>query len=169
MLPGTYKVTANCTGFIAKDAGTIDIKKDLTGQTWSVEAGATIKGKVTLHDGTPVEGANVRFQGAGWGSTTTAADGTYRVDGLAAGSYETSIVAPHGMLTTREAFDVAERDTVVRDFVLDAGATIKASSSTRAALRSPARTSGCATTTTRARPAPTAGSCSSRSPRASTI
>ena len=99
VLPGTYKITANCTGFIAKDAGMIDIKnKDLTGQTWTVEAGATVKGKVTLHDGTPVEGANVRFQGAGWGSTTTAADGTYRVDGLAAGSYETSIVAPHGML-----------------------------------------------------------------------
>jgi protocatechuate 3,4-dioxygenase beta subunit len=126
VLPGTYKVTANCTGFISKEAGTIEIKdRDLVAQTWTVEAGATIKGKVTLTDGTPVDGANVRFQGAGWGNATTNADGTYRVDGLPAGSYQATIVAQHGLQTTQDALEVAERDTVVHDFEIVAGGTVK--------------------------------------------
>jgi len=61
VLPGIYHVSANCSGFISHDGADLEIRdKDVSGK-WSVEAGATVRGKVTMRDGTPVEGVELRF------------------------------------------------------------------------------------------------------------
>ena len=125
VLPGTYKVTASCTGYLSREAGEITIaNKDVHG-TWSVEAGATAHGTVTMRDGSPAEGVEVRFQGPSWGSATTKADGTYTVNGLAPGSYTIVASSTQGMQTEQQTIEVSGKDAVQRDLVLDPGATIK--------------------------------------------
>ncbi|MBV8761462.1 MAG: carboxypeptidase regulatory-like domain-containing protein [Deltaproteobacteria bacterium] len=125
ILPGVYKVTASCTGYLAHDAGDIAIiDKDVHG-TWTVESGASVHGTVTMRDGSPAEGVEVRFQGPSWGTATTKADGTYQVGGLSTGTYTITASSAHGMQTEQQTVDIAGKDAVQHDLVLDPGTTIK--------------------------------------------
>ena len=126
VLPGTYRVHVSCTGFLDHDADPIEVaKQDVTGVVWKVEAGSTLRGHITLRDGTPVAGAEVRVQGTSWGSATTAADGSYTIAGLAGGAYSVTGTSAHAVWTTAEAINIDERTTVEHDFQMDAGGTIK--------------------------------------------
>ncbi|HSN29742.1 MAG TPA: carboxypeptidase regulatory-like domain-containing protein, partial [Kofleriaceae bacterium] len=111
VLPGTYQVTASCTGYLSSDAGEITIAdKDVHG-SWTVEAGASVHGTVTMRDGSPAEGVEVRFQGPSWGTATTKADGTYVVGGLGPGTYTIVASSPHGMQTEQQTLDIAGKET----------------------------------------------------------
>ncbi len=125
VLPGTYKVTASCTGYLSRDAGEITIAdKDVHG-AWTVEAGASVRGTVTMRDGSPAEGAEVRIQGPSWGSSTTKADGTFDIAGLSPGTYTIVASSARGLQTEQQTLEIAGKEQTQHDLVLDPGATIK--------------------------------------------
>ena len=75
---------------------TVSVGATSTGVDFTLSAGGTISGVVTRDsDGTPVSGAEVSAHSdtGGWGHGTTAADGTYSVTGLPAGSYRVRVEA----------------------------------------------------------------------------
>jgi hypothetical protein len=82
-----YRVTVN-TGSVQSEvvveAGNQDVRIDMS-------TGGTIRGRVTLADGSPAKQIIVRVQGTnGGGNAPTDDDGRYEVRGLAAGSYTVS-------------------------------------------------------------------------------
>jgi protocatechuate 3,4-dioxygenase beta subunit len=126
VLPGTYRIHVTCSGYINKDVDPIVVgKQDVTGLVWKLEAGSTVRGHIRLHDGTPVAGAEVRLQGDSWGNATSAADGSYSIAGLTAGSYSANVSSTHAVLPAAVAIDIEERTTIDQDFELDAAGKIK--------------------------------------------
>lgn len=126
VLPGTYRVHVTCTGFLNRDVDPIDVKdKDVTGLVWKLDAGSTLHGHITLRDGAPVAGAEVHVQGESWGNATSAADGSYTIAGLPAGSYSMTVSSAHAVGAASDSFDVGDRASVEHDFQMDAGGTIK--------------------------------------------
>ncbi len=63
--------------------------------TITVDRGVEVSGRVTLNDGTPVEGAVVSARGSTSRTATSAADGTFTLKGLAAGPTSVSAITPN--------------------------------------------------------------------------
>jgi hypothetical protein len=94
LLPGTYLVQTAALGHVSPPGATITV--GTTGQVnFDYPAGATIKGKVTAVDGSPLQGVAVYDLGLvdqadpvlPWPvEAVTGADGTYSITGFAAGS-----------------------------------------------------------------------------------
>ena len=93
-------------------------------QTWFATTTRTLSGTVTA-DGAPLAGVTIESvdgTGAVVTTATTAADGTYTVDGLAPGSYTTRAVTPDGYLPagpTQRSVDLTAGDTSGVDFAFD--------------------------------------------------
>ncbi|MEZ4403012.1 MAG: carboxypeptidase regulatory-like domain-containing protein [Kofleriaceae bacterium] len=100
--PGHYRVQVNCPGFTSEAPyPAIDVvDADVGGHTWTVAAGARLRGTVATASGAPVEEAAVmvyavkRTAGGigGQHATTTAADGSFAVTGLGAGTYAVAVM-----------------------------------------------------------------------------
>ena len=75
---------------------TVSIGATATGVDFTLSSGATISGLVIMDTGgAPISGADVSVHSdtGGWGHAATAADGTYSVTGLSAGSYRVRVEA----------------------------------------------------------------------------
>jgi protocatechuate 3,4-dioxygenase beta subunit len=126
VLPGTYRVLATCSDYVTNDSATIEIRDhDVTGQLWKLEAGATLRGKITMRDGAPIGGAEIQVHGPAWTSTTSATDGSYALKGLTAGSYSIQGSTPHASTAANDYVDVGERETVEHDLVMDTASAIR--------------------------------------------
>ena len=104
VLPGTYKVTVMCEGFlngadfppVAVTAG-----RDPAETLWTVERGGRIRGQVHDTSGTPLAGVQIQSRPADvkragfreWKSTTSRIDGSFVIEGVADGSYKVSASA----------------------------------------------------------------------------
>ena len=77
---------------------TVDLGDALTGKNVVLHLGASISGVVTDSTGNPIEGVEVNANTepccSGYGSATTAADGSYTVDALEPGSYQVKFTKP---------------------------------------------------------------------------
>jgi len=135
VLAGSYAVSVWSDRYVEEDVypDIVVGEQDLTGQVWTVRAGATLVGRVTTSDGQPVAGAMVsgdttggeaRAQ-RGWVNDTTDAEGNYAMRGVVPGEYELEVEA-------REApgpdpgprAKVGDRGEVRVDIKLDAGGTL---------------------------------------------
>lgn len=102
LLPGTYTVKVNCTGFVAReDYEDITIEDtSLEDLKWEVDAGLTVAGQVVDGDGEPVRGIAVRAQlvldegderrQTSSGYANTEDDGRFEMTSLLPGQYEVS-------------------------------------------------------------------------------
>lgn len=136
VLPGTYKPEPWCEGYLARDTydPIVVTDKDVTGLAWTVEAGATIKGKVLTKRGEPIEDAQVNGQTVGgaaraksdWSGGRTERDGTYEMKGLRTASYRLEVTTDKGV-APREGYkvDVTGGKTIEKDLILDDGGTLK--------------------------------------------
>ncbi len=129
---------AKADGYPAGTAsGSVDGKKVVAGQTtvldWELEPGRVAVGRVADEFGTPVAYASVAYEDPkhrdeGSETALTLADGTYRVSGLRASTYEVRITAPgYAPLTTDEEARVEIPKgvgEVQHDFVLARGAVL---------------------------------------------
>jgi membrane-associated protease RseP (regulator of RpoE activity) len=120
--PGTYAVRAGCEGFAPGPPLQIVITdRDVVGQIWRVEPGATVRGRVLTRRGDPIAGDGVQLS-AGERSFSSPArtgpDGSFAIAGLPAATYEVSVT--HGSGEVKLApLVVAERATIDRDLVID--------------------------------------------------
>ncbi|HEX5498709.1 MAG TPA: carboxypeptidase-like regulatory domain-containing protein, partial [Thermomicrobiales bacterium] len=109
LAPGAYRVEASAAGLPGRyynntyDINVAQLVDAATGVTTTgiditLEPGGSISGVIRDSIGNPIAGANVQAQGAvvccPYGSATTAADGTYTITGLSAGSYHVNASAP---------------------------------------------------------------------------
>ncbi len=138
VLPGTYTAQVSCDGYRAKEhypPVIVVAGKDLVDQTWEVEIGSTLRGKVLGKSGQPIEDAQVSAQTTGgdaraksdWSSDRSLADGSYELRGLRAATYKLEIET-HKAVAPREGFKVVVPGggtTVQQDLVLEDGGTIK--------------------------------------------
>jgi len=81
--PGEYALHVDGTDRDKRETVTVD-NADVTGKVLEIEAGATVSGRV-LSDGKPVDGVSVRIER--W-FATSAADGSYTVRGIEAGTHQ---------------------------------------------------------------------------------
>ena len=98
VLPGTYEVKVSCPGYLADEEYpevVVAAGADPEEQVWKVGAGGRVRGVVLAHDGRPVDGASVNAQPvvatdlwSAWQRETTEADGTFVIEGMAAGRYK---------------------------------------------------------------------------------
>lgn len=130
-LPGTYAVTAQCEGFLARSYPPIAISdKDIT-VVWEVDRGATVRGKVTTRSGEPIDAAQVMARPDGserfsdgqlvW----SAPDGAYELRGMRPGSHHIEVATARA--PAPEAgfqVEVAAGAVVERNLVLDDGGSI---------------------------------------------
>ncbi|HEY5920549.1 MAG TPA: carboxypeptidase-like regulatory domain-containing protein, partial [Kofleriaceae bacterium] len=125
---GAYEVAITCTGFAAAaQYPTIRvIDRDVLGQTWRVDAGATLQGTVTTKAGTPIEGAQVSASSAaGTLDVWTDDDGRYAFTGIWPGKARIDIFTAEG-LSVEEGYAVTiATGTTTRDFVLDTPGRIR--------------------------------------------
>jgi protocatechuate 3,4-dioxygenase beta subunit len=124
VLPGTYEVTATCSGFVRRatyPAITIT-DKDVAHLEWDVDAGAELHGRVLTKAGMPVGGATIMLMPGG--SVTSRNDGSYQVSGLRQGSCLVSVQSEHGVSPTGGWKIDVHTTTVEKDLVLDQAGTI---------------------------------------------
>lgn len=136
VLPGTYKVEPWCEGYMARDTydPIVIADKDLTGLEWTVEAGATIKGKVLTTRGEPVEDASVNGRTVGgaaraksdWSGGTSLRDGSYEMKGLRTASYRLEVSSNKG-IAPKDGYtvEVSGGKTIEKDLILDDGGTLE--------------------------------------------
>ncbi len=137
VLPGTYTAQVSCEGYRSKDKypPIVVAGKDIVDQTWEVEVGATVRGKVLGKSGQPIEDARVAAQTTGgdlraksdWASDRSQADGSYELRGLKPASYKIEVDTQKAV-TPREGFkfEIAKAGAnVEKDLVLEDGGTIK--------------------------------------------
>jgi len=119
VLPGTYDVTASCSGFIRR--GTYPpitiTDKDITQLEWNVDAGAELHGRVLTKSGSPVEGAKIMLQP--FGGATSRKDGSYQIKGLKQGTYLVSAQGEHGISPMGGWKIDVQTTTVEKDLVLE--------------------------------------------------
>lgn len=93
-------------------------------------AGGTVSGTVTGPDGAPAPGVTVRLyaDGDGWlgsASTTTADDGTYRIDGVRPGTYRVAFAPPPGSAAVGEWYDDEPTRAAASPVEVEAGAPVE--------------------------------------------
>lgn len=104
VLPGSYKVTVTCEGFLTgSDYPSLAVTagRDPAETLWTVERGGRIRGRVHDAGGAPLAGATIQSRPAdvkragfrGWKSVRSRADGSFVIEGVAAGSYKVSASA----------------------------------------------------------------------------
>jgi hypothetical protein len=139
-LDGAYKVVfvpPSATGLRATWHDGADTRAEATVHTVTTTTGvsgidaglgaaATISGTVTDPDGAPLAGAVVRAVAPTdtWfpsGTATTAADGSYAITGLPAGTYQVAFGAPAGSTLRSEWHDDAPDRTAATSFTLSTG------------------------------------------------
>jgi len=135
VLPGTYKPEPWCEGYLARDTydPIVVTDQDVTGLEWTVEAGATIKGKVLTKRGEPVEDAQVNGRTIGgaaraksdWSGGRTERDGSYEMKGLRTASYKLEVTTDKG-IAPRDGYkvEVSSGKTIEKDLLLDDGGTL---------------------------------------------
>lgn len=136
VLPGTYTPQVWCEGYRSKDhyPPIVVAGKDVVDQTWTVEAGGTIKGRVLSKAGQPITDARIQARTTGgdarakmdWAQDTSQADGSYELRSLKPSAYKVEVetqkaVAPRDGFTV----DAPATGVVTKDLVLDDGGTIK--------------------------------------------
>lgn len=136
VLPGTYTPQVWCEGYRSKDhyEPIVVAGKDVVDQTWVVEAGGTIKGRVLSKAGQPITDARVQARTTGgdvrakmdWAQDTSQADGSYELRSLKPSAYKLEVetskaVAPRDGFTA----DAPATGVVTKDLVLDDGGAIK--------------------------------------------
>jgi protocatechuate 3,4-dioxygenase beta subunit len=102
VLPGTYKVEADCPGFINRksypDITIID--RDVVGAVWEVDPGASLRGRVITKAGEPMDTGTViaRIKSEdnwashnGWRNAAIGRNGAYELAGLVSGTYRISV------------------------------------------------------------------------------
>ena len=136
VLPGTYTVQVSCEGYRGKDnyPPVVVEGKDLVDQTWLVEAGAMVRGKLTTKSGTPIADAQISAQTTGgdvrakmaWASDRTQQDGSYELRDLKPATYKIGIDTDKGV-APREDYkvEVPAATTVTKDLVVEDGGAIK--------------------------------------------
>ena len=137
VLPGTYTPQVSCEGYRAKDhyPPIVVAGKDIVDQTWEVEVGATVRGKVLGKSGQPIEDARISAQTtggdlrakSGWASDRSQADGSYELRGMKPSLYKIEVDTQKAVVP-REGFKVeipTPGVTVQKDLVLEDGGTIK--------------------------------------------
>ena len=124
--PGTYEVSIRCKGFVSTEKyPLVEVKdKDVTGLTWEVVAGGTIRGRVMTKAGAPIAGATIATFGAQDGISDQ--NGRYELTAVGAGkhtlvAFGTTAVGP----ANGWAVELPERATVEKDLVLDDGGSIR--------------------------------------------
>jgi protocatechuate 3,4-dioxygenase beta subunit len=128
--PGEYAVYAVCADHVRKHDRTHIVVADHDVEaTWSVETGATIRGRIVTSHGRPVAGVDVYVMSAvkGIGSEVVGlvqsnTDGTYAVHGVPAGHYEISTTgwtSTSAAVTVKATVDVAAGETTTHDFEID--------------------------------------------------
>lgn len=142
--PGTYSVEVGCNSGVPRDKypAVEVLDKPLSGLTWEVDPGATIRGRVRTSSGQPVIGAQIFT--LGHSSEPTDQDGRYILPGIPVGSHRLFIrdrdaSNPIGgwqlevsALATIDKDLVVENDAVIKGIVTDregrpiAGAIISA-------------------------------------------
>ncbi|MDB4962955.1 MAG: hypothetical protein JWP01_2954 [Myxococcales bacterium] len=136
VLPGTYKPEVRCEGYQAKDSypPIVIADKDATDQTWEVEPGATIRGRVLTRSGTPIEDAFISAGTTGgdarakddFSGDRSQRDGGYELRGLRVATYRLSVMTDQGVAPEDEyKVELAAGATVERDLILEDGGTIK--------------------------------------------
>lgn len=92
--PGTYTLAVPSAAFATAPTVTVGLGQTLTGQSVLVQPGGTIAGTVSDQNAHPLPGMPVYLSGPNGLSrtVTTAGDGSYRFNGLAAGSYDVSLL-----------------------------------------------------------------------------
>jgi hypothetical protein len=136
VLPGTYTAQVQCEGYRAKDKypPVVVEGKDLVDQTWLVEAGSMVKGKLTNKAGAPIADAQISAQTTGgdvrakmaWAQDRTQADGSYELRDLTPATYRLRIDTDKGVAPREDAkVEVPAATTVTKDLVVEDGGTIK--------------------------------------------
>jgi len=125
---GAIYLTVDAAGHVAPEVQTLEVTDgETTGFSLALEAGGSLQGYVQASDGSPVAGAGilVRLEDSGVGkSATTAADGSFLVEGLAAGSYVvTSGAQGHGG-TVVTGVTVANGETTAETVTLTVPGTV---------------------------------------------
>lgn len=130
VLPGTYMVNVRCRGFVERDKypQIVIVDKDMLDQSWDVDAGATIRGRVVDKRGGPIADAEVMARSVGgaprarqgWGGAETKDDGAYEMPGLRPGKYVLEVQSDKG-LSPSEGWPVelAAGAQLDKDLVLD--------------------------------------------------
>jgi hypothetical protein len=89
---GVFTASVSSDSFLSPEPKTVTLTAgQLTTLSFDLSSGASVTGRVLAPDSTPVEGASVTvFDTANPGlkKTTSLSDGTYKVSGLVAGTYE---------------------------------------------------------------------------------
>ncbi len=137
VLPGTYTAQVTCEGYRAKDhyPPTVVAGKDVVDQTWEVEIGAIVRGKVLGKSGQPIEDAEISARTNGGdvrakserATDRSQADGSYELRGMKPAAYKINVDTQKAVVP-REGFKVeipTPGVTVQKDLVLEDGGTIK--------------------------------------------
>ena len=122
--PGSYQLAVD--GYLPRPAQTVTVAPAATGLAVITAPGATLTGTVTGPGG-PVSGAAVSVTDAqGVRSDSTAADGTYTITGLAAGSVSVFVTAP-GLVPASGSVTVSTSAPTTDNFALVAGSAVTGS------------------------------------------
>jgi hypothetical protein len=135
VLPGEYSVEASCRDFASHESYPLIAiaDKDVTGLVWDVDAGASVRGKVTTRSGEPIEGARVTAapvtsgRSLDWHTTWSSRDGTYKLGGLRPGPYRIAVSSSRAPSPEAGVAVEVTSGVVERDLVLDDGGTIRGS------------------------------------------
>ena len=119
--PGDYRLRIESEQFTHAPAE-VKVTEDINYLELQLEPAATIRGRVTLADGTPVEGITVQTRGRVT-PVTTDAQGNYQISGLGPDTYRLTVrneqYAPQNFATTSvvlEREDITAPDIVVWPF-----------------------------------------------------
>lgn len=128
ILRGTYHVEPWCDGHATRlnYSPLVVTDADVTGVVWEVDAGSTVRGRVTSIRGEPIAGAGI--EGRTWGprnayhrvDARSGPDGRYELRGLRAGKYFLHARGASGSdSVTRAEVEALESGVLEKDFVLE--------------------------------------------------
>ncbi len=123
ILPGTYRVHADCEGYERVDGPETIVVTERDAQlTWHFDRGATIRGHIRDAVGAPVAGAAVSSASA---RDVSKADGSFALTGLPAGKSCLVVIAATGVQRDGcQQLELAPGSQVIQDVALVSGGTI---------------------------------------------